>query len=411
MKRISILLFALACALAPAAAAQTVKTLLSFSGTESIAALIFDSAGNLYGTTGDQYEPSLISVWELSPNADGTWTENVLWTSTGGTEPLNIRAGVIFDSSGNLYGTSLYGGAFGCGTVFELIHNSDGSWTESNINDFTCTNGSFVGGGLVFDKAGNLYGTTGLGGTSNVGVVFQLVPNGNGTWTENVLHNFTGGSDGGYPGLGVLVFDSAGNLYGTAAGGALGDCDVNNPGCGTVFKMSPKANGTWSFKVLHSFTGGNDGGVPVFGLTFDKAGNLYSTTDVGGQYGYGNVLELVAHSNGAYSERVLHQFRDGGDGAGPFAGVIFDAAGNLYGTTRNGGDKQCFNSPDDGCGIVWELTPKSNGSYTEQILVHFHGTPNSTPINNLVMDSMGNLYGSASNYNTYSSGTIYEVIR
>ncbi len=186
--------------------------------------------------------------------------------------------------------TSLYGGAFGCGTVFELIHNSDGSWTESNINDFTCTNGSFVGGGLVFDKAGNLYGTTGLGGTSNVGVVFQLVPNGNGTWTENVLHNFTGGSDGGYPGLGVLVFDSAGNLYGTAAGGALGDCDVNNPGCGTVFKMSPKANGTWSFKVLHSFTGGNDGGVPVFGLTFDKAGNLYSTTDVGGQYGYAGLI-------------------------------------------------------------------------------------------------------------------------
>ena len=121
MKHISILLLAVACSLAPAAAAQdAVKTLLSFNGTESEGNLIFDSAGNLYGTTGDQYSPSLITVFKLSPNADGTWTENVLWTSAGGSEPLNIRAGVIFDASGNLYGTTQYGGTYGEGVVWEI---------------------------------------------------------------------------------------------------------------------------------------------------------------------------------------------------------------------------------------------------------------------------------------------------
>jgi uncharacterized repeat protein (TIGR03803 family) len=410
MKRISILLFVLACSLAPAAAAQTVNTLLSFNGTESEGNLIFDSAGNLYGTTGDQYSPSLITVFQLTPNGDGTWTENVLWTSTGGDEPLNIRAGVIFDASGNLYGTSLYGGASNCGTVFKLTHNSDGSWSESNILEFNCTDGSFAVGGVIFDTAGNLYGTTTYGGTDNAGVVFQLTPNADGTWTENVLHNFTTGSDGGYPGHGSLVFDSKGNLYGTAGGGAQGDCDVINPGCGTVYKMSPKANGTWSFKVIYSFAGGNDGGVPVYGLTFDKTGNLYSTTYEGGKYGDGTVFELISHSNGSYTEEVLHAFR-GGDGSNPFSGVIFDSAGNLFGSTAYGGTDQCFNSPDGGCGVVWELTPNKNGSYAEKSLVHFHGAPNSTPYSNFVMDSAGNLYGSATGYDTYSSGTIYEVLR
>ena len=178
MKRVSIFLVAIICSLAQIAAAQdTVKTLLSFNGTESEGNLIFDSAGNLYGTTGDQYDPSLITVFELSPNSEGTWTENVLWTSTGGNEPLNIRAGVVFDASGNLYGTSQYGGASNCGTVFKLTHNSDGSWTENNLHDFDCTDGNWAIAGVIFDKSGNLYGTTTFGGAYNAGVLFQLTPN------------------------------------------------------------------------------------------------------------------------------------------------------------------------------------------------------------------------------------------
>ncbi|MGH9495038.1 MAG: choice-of-anchor tandem repeat GloVer-containing protein [Candidatus Sulfotelmatobacter sp.] len=410
MKRTIIWALASACLFVCAATAQTVKTLLSFNGTESEGNLIFDSAGNLYGTTGDQYDPSLITVFQLSPNTDGTWTENVLWTSTGGNEPLNIRAGVIFDASGNLYGTSQYGGASDCGTVFKLTHNSGGSWSENNLHDFNCADGDWAIAGVIFDKAGNLYGTTTFGGTFNAGVLFRLIPNADGTWTEHVMHNFTAGSDGAYPGHGSLVFDSKGNLYGTTAGGAQGDCSVVNVGCGTVFEMSPKANGSWSFKVIYSFTGGNVGGAPVFGLTFDKAGNLYSTTYAGGTYGDGTVFELVPHSNGSFTERVLHSFR-GGDGDNPFSGVIFDSAGNIYGSTAYGGTNQCFNSPDGGCGVVWELMPNKNGSYGEKSLVHFHGAPDSTPYNNFVMDSAGNLYSSATGYDTYSSGDIYEVIR
>ena len=412
MKHISILLFALACWLAPAAAAQDrVKTLLSFNGTESEGNLIFDAAGNLYGTTGDQYDPSLITVFELSPRGDGTWTEHVLWTATGGTEPLNIRPGVIFDASGNIYGTSRYGGTYGCGTVFELTRETSGSWPETNLFNFDCADsGAYAVGGVTFDKAGNLYGTTPQGGSFGEGVVYQLTPGSGGTWTENILHNFTGGSDGAYPDHPYLIFDASGNLYGSAALGGEGNCPLfGSSTCGTIFKMTPQAGGTWDFTVLHGFTGGSDGGNPEGTMVFDKRGNLYGTTYGGGTHDFGVVFELTPHSDSQWEERVLHAFRGDEDGTYPLGGVIFDAAGNLYGTTTDGGENRCFNAP--GCGVVYELTPTSTGSYTEDILVHFNGAPNDGPYNNLVMDSLGNLYGTATGYNTYASGTVYEVIR
>jgi uncharacterized repeat protein (TIGR03803 family) len=412
MKHISILLLAVACSLAPAAAAAQVgvKTLLTFSGTESEGNLIFDSAGNLYGTTGDQYDPSLITVFKLSPNTDGTWTENVIWTATGGNEPLNVRPGVVFDASGNLYGTSQYGGASGCGTVFKLTHNLDGSWSESNLVDFDCgANGAHAIGGVTLDSAGNLYGTTIAGGNFGNGVVFQLTPNSGGTWTEKVLHHFTGGNDGAYPDHPFLVFDSSGSLYGSATLGGEGNCALFGGACGTIFKMTPQASGTWAFTVLHAFTGGGDGGNSEGTLLFDSAGNLYGTSYSGGKYGEGVVFKLVPQSNGTYREKVLHDFGSGDDGANPLGGVILDSAGNLFGTTANGGDNQCFNAP--GCGIVYELRPNPVGTYVERILVHFHGTPNDGPYNDLVMDSLGNLFGAATGYNTFASGSIYEVIR
>jgi uncharacterized repeat protein (TIGR03803 family) len=412
MKHISILLLAVACSLAPAAAAQdAVKTLLSFNGTESEGNLIFDSAGNLYGTTGDQYSPSLITVFKLSPNADGTWTENVLWTSAGGSEPLNIRAGVIFDASGNLYGTSRLGGAYGCGTVFELTHQTSGSWPEANLFDFDCADsGAYPVGGVTFDKAGNLYGTTTEGGSFGDGVVYELTPSSGGTWTESVLHDFTGGSDGASPDHPYLIFDSSGNLYGSAALGGEGNCPLfGSSECGTIFELTPQAGGTWVFTVLHRFTGGTDGGNPEGTLVFDKSGNLYGTTYGGGKYDFGVAFELIPHADGRWGERVLHAFKGGGDGTNPLGGMIFDRAGNLYGTTAYGGHNQCFNAP--GCGVVYELEPKSSGGYTEEYLVHFHGAPNDGPYNDLVMDSLGNLYGTATGYNTYANGTVYEVIR
>ncbi|HTW31236.1 MAG TPA: choice-of-anchor tandem repeat GloVer-containing protein [Candidatus Sulfotelmatobacter sp.] len=413
MKRIGILLLAAVCSLAPTAAAQaTVETLLQFNGTESEGNLVFDSAGNLYGTTGDQYSPSLITVFQLTPNTDGTWTENVLWTSTGGNEPLNIRAGVIFDASGNLYGTSRLGGAYGCGTVFELTHQTSGSWPETNLVDFDCAgSGAYPIGGVTFDQAGNLYGTTSEGGSLGDGLIYELTPSSGGTWTENILHNFTGGSDGAYPDHPFLIFDSSGNLYGSAALGGQGNCPLfGSSECGTIFKLTPLAGGTWDFTVLHAFTGGSDGGNPEGTLVFDTSGNLYGTTYGGGTYDFGVAFKLIPHTNGKWGERVLHAFKGGDDGTNPLGGVIFDAAGNLYGTTAYGGKNQCFNAP--GCGVVYELEPKSSGTgYTEEILVHFHGAPNDGPYNDLVMDSLGNLYGTATGYNTYASGTVYEVVR
>ena len=182
--------------------------------------------------------------------------------------------------------------------------------------------------GLIFDAAGNLYGTTEYGGASNYGTVFKLTPNAVGSWTKSVLYSFKDGSDGGWPAAG-LIFDAAGNLYGTTF-------DVSFSDYGTVFKLTPNADGSWTESVLHSFNG-SDGETPVAGLIFDAAGNLYGTTDSGGAYRNGTVFKLTPNADGSWTESVLHAFI-GSDGAHPDAGLIFDAAGNLYGTTDFGGD-------------------------------------------------------------------------
>ena len=399
------------CTFVSTATAQTkVKTLFTWTGGggNPEGNLIFDSAGNLYGTTADGN-----TIFELSPNSDGTWTPNVLWATAFSTDPSNMRPGVLFGADGNLYTTSYLGGVRGCGTVFKLIHNTDGTWTESSLLDFDCgSGGANPVSGVTFDKAGNLYGGTTLGGNFGNGVIFQLSPNSDGSWTEKVIHHFTGGTDGAYPDHQVLVFDSSGNLYGTASLGGQGVCPffVGTDACGTVYKLTPQANGSWAFTAIHSFTGGADGGNPEATLVFDKSGNLYGTTYGGGQYGFGVAFKLIPHANGKWGEQVLHAFKSGGDGAKPIGGLIFDAAGNLYGTTNFGGNNQCGVESPIGCGIVFKLTPGSAG-WTENILARFHGTPNDTPYNDLLMDSLGNLYGAASGYGTFTDGSIYEVTK
>ena len=201
-------------------------------------------------------------MFKLAPNPDGTWTERVLYSFTGGADGLIPLAGLVFDAAGNLYGTTGYGGADGSGVVFKLAPNPDGTWTESVLYSFTgYADGSIPGAGLIFDPTGNLYGTTTSGGPfsagecpAGCGVVFKLAPNPDGTWTESVLHSFTG-ADGQYPRAG-LVFDVAGNLYGTTNGGGP-DND------GVVFKLKPNLDGTWTESVLYSFKDGADGGFPV----------------------------------------------------------------------------------------------------------------------------------------------------
>jgi uncharacterized repeat protein (TIGR03803 family) len=204
--------------------------------------------------------------------------------------------------------------------------------------------GAYPRAGLIFDNAGNLYGTTYSGGAHNAGTVFELMRKTGGRWTERILHNFKGGADGAYP-LANLIFDASGNLYGTTyAGGSNVE--------GTIFQLALKAGGVWTEKVLHSFGNGKDGEHPDAGLVFDATGNLYGTTYVGGANGFGTVFELTPKARGKWAEQVLHSF-SGKDGASPYASLIIDTAGNLYGTTSSGGA--------DGFGTVFELTPKAGG--------------------------------------------------
>ncbi len=330
----------------------TKKTLHNFGATTSDAALpiadmVIDAKGNLYGTTFAGGAYGLGTVFELSPGTGGTWTEKVLYSFGVSLADGKIpEAGVIFDAKGNLYGTTSVGGTSdttyggGYGTVFELSPGTGGTWTEKTLHNFSYlsqTDGYFPEAGLVFDAAGNLYGTTADGGTGQDleggGTVFELTPAG-ATWNEKVIYNFGGGSPNGYLIKGSVVIDSKGNLYGTANSGGNGfGLD------GTLFELSPAAGGAWTFNVLHSFGAYETDGInPGASLVFSSAGNLYGTTSGGGANNYGTVFELTPETGGGWLESVVHSFNlSSTDGANPYASLILDAAGNLYGTTAYGG--------------------------------------------------------------------------
>jgi uncharacterized repeat protein (TIGR03803 family) len=281
-------------------------------------------------------------VFKLAPNSNGSWTESVLYNFTGGSDGGSPYAGLIFDTAGNLYGTTMAGGVGSCGVVYELTPGADGAWTESVLYRFHYwAPGCSPFSGLTFDAMGNLYGTTWHGGKAVCcGTVFKLAPNSDGSWTESVLHAFGLGIEfgvGKQPHAGV-IFDSAGSLYGTTSFGGKH---------GVVFKLTPNLDGSWTEVVLHNFTG-KDGRAPRAGLVFDPAGNLYGTTRAGGRYNHGVVYELARESTGGWSYHVLHAFM-GHPGALPYAGVTIDAAGKLYGTTKGNG-RTAF-------GSVFEITP------------------------------------------------------
>ena len=284
------------------------------------------------------------------------------------------------------------------------------NWTAITLISFDGADGNGPYAGLIFDKAGNLYGTTSSGGTTPAGTVFELSPNGNGTWTETVLYSFRGGRDGNSPMAG-LVFDEAGNLYGTTLyGGSHREQRCRPTGCGTVFELSPATGGGWTETVLYRFSGGKDGNGPLAGLVLDKDGNLYGTTATGGLCkGNCGVVFKLFRSKGVWKESVLHSFDSlKGDGQGPDGGVIFDRAGNLYGTTYLGGHGNCFGG---GCGIIFELTPTKHG-WKEKILYDLgsYSGDAALPSAGVTFDKAGNLYGTgAGGY--YGYGAVFEMKR
>jgi uncharacterized repeat protein (TIGR03803 family) len=320
--------------------------------------LVRDAAGNLYGTTLGGGAAKSGTVFKL--DTDGR--ETVLHSFTGAAgDGSNPYAGLILDAAGNLYGTTVYSGdlacdpPYGCGTVFKL----DAAGTETVLYRFTRTggDGALPYGGLVRDAAGNLYGTTAGGGDlscgdgDGCGIVFKV----DSTGKETVLHIFTGtGGDGSDP-FDALILDAAGNLYGTTSAGGNGSpCPYGSRSCGTVFKLDTTGKET----VLHNFSG-LDGAGPFAGLIRDSAGNFYGTTEFGGDMscsilgtpGCGTVFKLDT----AGTLTVLHSFT-GSDGANPISGLIRDAADNFYGTTEFGGDLPTCDS-DPGCGVVFKLKP------------------------------------------------------
>jgi uncharacterized repeat protein (TIGR03803 family) len=296
--------------------------------------VVFDGAGNLFGvTSGGGLGHG--AVYKLTPTAKPPWVETVLYRFTGGVDGNEPRATLVIDNNGNLYGTTAGGGTNGAGTVFRLAEQPDGSWTETVLHSFAAgSDGQIPSGGVVFDSAGNLYGTTGAGGKYNstcsigCGTVFKLKPNGT-KWTEKILHRFNG-SDGFGPEAGIVV-DTAGNLYGAAAGGGAN-------GAGVVFELRPTPINTWTEKTIYTFTGGSDGRSPA-DLTLDAAGNLYGTS--------GPLLELSPDENGTWNFRILHQFV-GSDGLAPDGKLAIDSFGDLFGAAAGGGNK--FD------GVIFEIT-------------------------------------------------------
>jgi uncharacterized repeat protein (TIGR03803 family) len=301
---------------------------------------------------------------------------------------------------------------FACAGIFGL--QSALAWagsTEQVLLAFNYFDGAQpFSGSLVFDSAGNLYGTTSFGYNpacpEGCGTVFELTPGSNGTWTHTILHGFKGGSDGFQPD-GTLIFDAAGNLYGVTSHGGNESCPT---GCGTVYKLAPGADGKWIKSILHSFSG-QDGAFPLGGLTLDSAGNLYGTTWQGGSYqscpqsGCGVVFKLTPGRHGQWTETVLLAF-NGSDGSQPSGTLSFDASGNLYGVTPEGGNYTAC--PSVGCGVVFELAPGTKGQWTETVLHAFSGRDGFAPIGTLVFDVAGNLYGATSNIGE-SYGMVFEL--
>jgi uncharacterized repeat protein (TIGR03803 family) len=336
------------------------------------------------------------------PAASPASSTKILHAFKGQPDGIGPRGGLIFDKAGNLYGITEAGGAHDAGMVFKLKPNSNGSWTESVLYSFcslvNCADGAAPVSGLVFDGVGNLYGTAGS-------VVFKLKPNLDGTWTESVLHNFAGPPDGEGP-VGVLIFDVAGNLYGTTGGGGADDS-------GTVFQLKPNSNGTWAESVLYNFcslASCTDGAQPEGGLVFDGAGRLYGTTSFGGSStncmnSCGTVFKLTP-SIGGWTESVLHSF-EGGDGAFPITAPTFDSTGNLYGETFRGGILSCKSPNPPGCGTVFKLTPNSDGSWAESVIRYFYTA--ATPDGSLTFDAAGNLYGTSIFGGPANDGRVFKL--
>ncbi len=359
--------------------------------------LTLDARGNLYGVTSGGGDYGEGSVFQLTPDAKGKWTVTTLH-SFDGKDGSSPNGNLIFDAAGHLYGTTLEGGVYVRGTVFELSPGSSG-WTFSVLYDFcpqyNCPYGEDPGDGLVLDKVGNLYGTAGGGGSNDYGVAYELTP-ASGGWNEGVLYNFGSKPYDSTASTAPLILTKDGDLYGAGQRGG-------RYGGGTLFKLTHLPGG-WQEQVLYGF--GNDGGKRgwyVDGIIPGALGGFYGTALQGGSnkcdgYHCGVLFQLTLTGQGRWKETIPYDFAKPQSGFEPVSPLATDDAGHLYGTGALGGDDHCTG----GCGVVFELSPHRNQKWTYTVLHRFNGSDGGLPDGGVIRDQRGNLYGVA-----YS--TVFEV--
>ena len=393
---------------------------------------------------------SVFALAVVAAQAMQAQTFTVIHDFTGGVDGRAPAAGLTMDRAGNLYGTTIAGGdlscqGIGCGVVFRLA-NAGSGWHLTSLYAFGSRHspdGIFPYARVVFGPNGALYGTNIMGGAGGSGTVFSLRPPPTPCkatlcpWSETILYSFSGGSDGGQPYAADLIFDRAGSIYGTTlvGGNQGGNCGFR--GCGTVYTLTP-SGGSWTENVLHAFTGSPDASSPWAGVIFDTAGNLYGTTLSGGQ-GLGTVFQLTPSGSG-WTENIIHDLSQ--EGGSPYAGLIFDPSGNLYGAsileafelTPSGGSwtfrllaylggqfpygsltmdstGSLYGTTQDatGRGSIFKLT-LSGGVWTETVLHYFTGgSDGGVPYGSVVFDANGNLYGTASAGGAYNQGVVWEI--
>jgi uncharacterized repeat protein (TIGR03803 family) len=371
--------------------------------------LVSDPSGTLYGTAIIGGSHGAGTAFKLTPPSapGGNWVETTLYNFLSGGEydGYSPNTPVTLDSSGAVYGTTNVGGTHGYGTVFKLTPPSTASesWTETILYNFLGeTDGAFPFGTLLIDKQGNLYGTTNdseFGFGNDGGVVYELTPptGGGGQWTETVLY-LVGSSM-----QGNLTMDQAGALYGTSS-------DFGN--FGSVFQLTPPASGQgfWTETMLYVFLGGSDGAIPVDGVVFGKDGSLYGTTSEGGSQncasGCGTVFELTPPSvpGGPWTESLIHVFNGGDDGAVPYGGTALDRSGTVYGTAYSGGRY--------GLGTVYRLTPPAtpDGSWQETTLHAFTGTDGANSVGRVLLGGNA-IYGATQMGGRTNAGTVFQISR
>jgi uncharacterized repeat protein (TIGR03803 family) len=413
MRMKALVLFVVTLAFAASAwAAGTESVIYNFNnysgdGYYPYSGLVADKAGNLYGTTYQGGANGLGSVFELQLSG-GVWSETLLYSFAGdstGDGEYPVYSPLVFDKAGNLYGTTQYGGSTSCncGTVFELT-KSGSTWKETVLHAFTAYPNDGYGpqAGLSFDAAGNLYGTTYQGGTYNVGSVFQLTPSKT-SWKYKMIHSFNNQNGGSAYPVGGITAGADGYYYGTTYYGGYAY------NAGTIYRLF-KSRGAWFGQTIFYFLEGGNGIYPNSSLAMDAKGNMYGTTYQGGNDetcsgGCGSVYKLTAGTNSKYTQSVIYSFQNGvKDGGYPDqgAGVTLDAKGDLYGTTLYGGSTE-------NAGVVYELKPSGSG-YKESVLWSFDTVSGDGyyPRGGVILVG-GNVYGTTSSGGSHGTGTAFEI--